>query len=565
MRRAHGWSSHAPHELQVFRFHFPMSAPRPIPMAGVATGLLALAWVLAAAAWGIPARTRAVHPLAMEAAGRNTPSTVAAAESMVSAGKPGPAAWLAAAAAEAGLAGTNTLSARVAAGMAIPGARAWGGPAPQGAPTFAPAGTNGAGANPAADLFMTAEARRAWRQRVEASRSPGARAIWEARAFAPRRFVAVDRPGGQPLEGTLLLMATLQEHDGFSDGLGAAMQSLVAKARPGQPAEVMEQVCLDLLVLSRRMDWTSMVELLRTMPDPVALREWTATVQQDPAALPILTAASVLSGRPEAMTGRLRERGSKGRGELLAALRGGQGSARWLAGTRLPVIDGAWGWPWLAPWTSMERMLAGWLRLGLLVLSAAMAGAGAAVAMDNSTEGRRARARRAVALTAVAATLLMLPAEPWGGTRQAARLQLGLATTTGTTGAKVNGKTVQGRALRMETSTLGTIAIFGALQAAVYVLCRRKIAEILAMDEPAAVRLRLMENEENLFDAGLYLGIAGTASALVLQVLQLVEANLLAAYSSNLMGLVTVALVKIVHVRQARRGLIIEARTPATA
>ncbi len=116
----------------------------------------------------------------------------------------------------------------------------------------------------------------------------------------------------------------------------------------------------------------------------------------------------------------------------------------------------------------------------------------------------------------------------------------------------------------MEPSTLGTIAIFGALQAAVYVACRRKISEIVTMDETAATRLRLLENEENLFDAGLYVGIAGTATALVLQVLHFVEANLLAAYSSNLMGIVTVALVKIVHVRQARRGLIMEAR-PVTA
>ena len=45
-----------------------------------------------------------------------------------------------------------------------------------------------------------------------------------------------------------------------------------------------------------------------------------------------------------------------------------------------------------------------------------------------------------------------------------------------------------------------------------------------------------------------------------MQVLQLVEANLLAAYSSNLMGIIGVAVVKIGHVRRARRQLILEAR-----
>ena len=58
-----------------------------------------------------------------------------------------------------------------------------------------------------------------------------------------------------------------------------------------------------------------------------------------------------------------------------------------------------------------------------------------------------------------------------------------------------------------------------------------------------------MENEENLFDGGLYVGIGGTATALVLQVLGVIEPNLLAAYSSNLFGITCVALVKIRHVR----------------
>lgn len=87
-----------------------------------------------------------------------------------------------------------------------------------------------------------------------------------------------------------------------------------------------------------------------------------------------------------------------------------------------------------------------------------------------------------------------------------------------------------------------------------------KIREIEMSTGPAQLRLRLMENEENLFDSGLYVGIAGTASALVLQVLQVIEANLLAAYASNLFGIVTVACVKIYHVRAAKRRLIVEAQ-----
>jgi hypothetical protein len=49
----------------------------------------------------------------------------------------------------------------------------------------------------------------------------------------------------------------------------------------------------------------------------------------------------------------------------------------------------------------------------------------------------------------------------------------------------------------------------------------------------------------------------GTAAALVLQVLGVIQPNLLAAYSSNLFGIVCVALVKIRHVRGMKRGLIL--------
>jgi len=53
----------------------------------------------------------------------------------------------------------------------------------------------------------------------------------------------------------------------------------------------------------------------------------------------------------------------------------------------------------------------------------------------------------------------------------------------------------------------------------------------------------------------------GTAAALVLQVMGVIDHNLLAAYASNLFGLVCVALVKIRHVRGFKRRLIMEAQS----
>jgi hypothetical protein len=119
-------------------------------------------------------------------------------------------------------------------------------------------------------------------------------------------------------------------------------------------------------------------------------------------------------------------------------------------------------------------------------------------------------------------------------------------------------QTQANRKVVMEWSTIASIAFFAALQITVYITCLRKIREIENLLEEPLLKLRLLENEENLFDAGLYVGIGGTATALVLQVLGLIEANLLAAYSSNLMGIIGVALVKIRHVRPYKRTLILE-------
>jgi hypothetical protein len=115
----------------------------------------------------------------------------------------------------------------------------------------------------------------------------------------------------------------------------------------------------------------------------------------------------------------------------------------------------------------------------------------------------------------------------------------------------------------MEATNLISIAVFAVLQIIVYLVCLRKIREISQRNVSPLVKLRLMENEENLFDLGLYVGIGGTAAAMVLITLGVAKANLIAAFSSNLFGITCVALVKILHVRPFKRQLILEGQIAA--
>ena len=104
------------------------------------------------------------------------------------------------------------------------------------------------------------------------------------------------------------------------------------------------------------------------------------------------------------------------------------------------------------------------------------------------------------------------------------------------------------------------ILIFAAIQVFVYLLCVAKINDIKNGNGDPRLKLRLLENEDNLFDMGLYIGIAGTA--LMLAIMVMIKNSGLTvsvAYASNIFGILCVAVVKIFHVRQAREGLLLEA------
>lgn len=109
----------------------------------------------------------------------------------------------------------------------------------------------------------------------------------------------------------------------------------------------------------------------------------------------------------------------------------------------------------------------------------------------------------------------------------------------------------------MEPTNIITLVIFLTIQIAVYRICVRRIRQIETGPGDSTLKLRLLENEDNLFDSGLYVGIGGTAIALVLQVLGVIQPSLLAAYSSNLFGITCVAVIKIFHVRACKQRLLL--------
>jgi hypothetical protein len=112
----------------------------------------------------------------------------------------------------------------------------------------------------------------------------------------------------------------------------------------------------------------------------------------------------------------------------------------------------------------------------------------------------------------------------------------------------------------MNQVTLMTMLLFFVLQALLYTASLLKLAEIRRQGVPARMKLRLLENEDHLFDAGLYLGFLGTIISLVLVSLGVFkQPSLMAAYSSTSFGILFVVLFKVINLRPARRVLLMEA------
>jgi hypothetical protein len=113
----------------------------------------------------------------------------------------------------------------------------------------------------------------------------------------------------------------------------------------------------------------------------------------------------------------------------------------------------------------------------------------------------------------------------------------------------------------MDPKSLLTLLLFFVLQALIYSACLVKLAEIRRQRVLPRIKLKLLENEDHLFDAGLYLGFAGTIVSLILVSLGVIKPSLMAAYSSTSFGIIFVSIFKIFHLRPERRRLLLQSET----
>lgn len=541
---------------------------------GFFAGLLALLL-----AWSVPVHLSSIAPALLERAAG--PDLASLAQSRLEQAQPGPAALLREGARAAGLpAQAEAATAALAAyARAEPALMPWGGEAPFLRPlALQPAGRLAALAGesvPVVRFFLTDQARAALREFLTGSRLA---AVRDTLALASLRhtgaFAPVNRPGGQTFEALILLTALLHQGEHLPPSLARiwhddTRSSLAA----GALSSTLETTLIDLLSLARRLDWRQLAALTTSVETPATWTELANLSRQGTDSFHLAAAAALAAGSTEKTLAYLRSH-PDALEDLTLALRSGRSAVQLLLDRAIPV--NRQGAPAPGPLVGLALLHPDWA----LALRFALAASGAWLllrALDRwwfraSPDPDRSSAPGALfhlraglpALLSTAAFVLVT--EPHL-TRPTAtppdRVMLAMP---------VLGQLTDPASLRsvtpsfaMDLHSLLAIGLFTALQIGMYLLCLGKIRQIDALAVSPLVKLRLMENEENLFDGGLYLGIGGTATALVLQVLGLVEPNLLAAYSSNLLGITCVALIKIRHVRPYKTTLILAAQDAIAA
>lgn len=531
---------------------------------GLGVGLLLLAWLL-------PVNVKSLNTALLREAGRDTPGVAAFGRELLDLDKPGPAALVLEAAKKVGdpkaaeLAAAYENYARNHRDM-MP----WGGWDVALEPVLsARNAASSADSQPVLNFMVTQQARDNLRRYLAVSRLPGVQTLLKtADLTSTQRFVPARQPGGQPLDAVILLSAYLWQTEHLSAGLQREVRGLAEAAIASGHMGELEDFYLDILTLGKRLNWIQLSELLRTTGNLGTVGQFAHLSRVAPEHLPVIYTAALLSKSADGVANYLIAFGQPGAEQLQLALSFGEGSVKQLIQRQVPVTK--------ATGPEFEFGAAFTLRhpeIALLAKYAAFLGGiflllravDRRLFLSIETTLRGGFPRMGSGLVAAILTFIFfVSSEPFllkaaPASDYQIRLVIPVIGATDAPAAATTSTTPT----TMETSTILSILTFAVLQIGMYFICLLKISDVAKQPVSAVTKLKLMDNEENLFDGGLYIGIAGTATALVLQVMHVIDANLLAAYSSNLFGIVCVALVKIRHVRPYKRQLIVEMQQPA--
>jgi hypothetical protein len=402
---------------------------------------------------------------------------------------------------------------------------------------------------------------------LRVSRRP---AVQELLRFRSATNTAIFPPSqsasGQALDAAISVCGLLLEEGRLSPGLSSAVLAAASAANRGAASQPVEQILLDMMSLGQRFNWGQLAEFLGRVNDAETLRLQANLVRQADARLPLLFSAVELSGRPAAVAKYLTTFSQTGLNDLGASLRFGAGGLNELlqrnqrvysSGARLQLVPGLC---WQAPGCALTLKWSLYLLAGFVFAAAFHFGRPAVSALERPLQVRGFHIAREFLFALGFLLVVLLLSEPFlAQESQKADFSFRLRLPMVVSAAPVQAVSANSSIMKQQSLSLLTLLLFFVLQGLLYTASLVKLAEIRRQRVPARLKLKLLDNEDHLFDAGLYLGFVGTIISLILVSLQVFKFSLMAAYSSTSFGIIFVVIFKIFNLRPMRRKLVLEA------
>ncbi|MBL9137751.1 MAG: hypothetical protein JNK85_17900 [Verrucomicrobiales bacterium] len=380
---------------------------------------------------------------------------------------------------------------------------------------------------------------------------------------------------GQPLDMALLVAAALAENGRLHPGLALAFERAATQAERGGDTMPLESGLLDLLAMMRRMDWEQMATVTERCEDLVALHGLVSASGMDGQEWANLFAAVTTSGSAREVAYYAERHGKEGMADLASTFALGDGAVRLLLERGWRVHD-----PTLrsqlmksVPWTRASELLLGFVARsprfgvalkyllwadGLLLLLIGISRGHQYLMIDGTRRESRPPNLGFQSAMAVAGTVFLCVAlEPFLSMKTLAP-EIQSASFQPVLRARLRIEAPPVANAAMNVNILGMLIAFFAIQFVIYLVGLSRLRSIRTQLVESATKLRLLDNEESMFDAPLYLGIAGSVLALVLRLTGFGDVSLMASYSSTLFGILFCFILKVMHVRPYRQQLILE-------
>ncbi len=529
--------------------------------------------------WGllVPAHIGAVDAEVLEQIGHRSPSLSAEGLSLVNLEKTGPARiLLKAAQATAGPEREKLAAAITTFEDAQPKLKVFGAPALYLERILEKVTVPGASTNQSfVELLVSTEARDRLIESLRFSHRPGVIELLKTRELTNTViFPPALSPSGQPLDAAIVTTAVLFQQDQFTTALRNSIQELVAEANRGNRVAELESIYLDLLALGKRLNWGQLVALVQRLPDIASLQNVASQIREKEADLPVIYSAVYFADSPAAVSKYLTYFPATGIKDLRFAMHAGSGAVRELLARQDPVYYPTWrekvtGYSFVqAAYQPMARLVGNQPGLGFLTkyglcFLGALLMARAVTYLSPSLLEEIISHRPILTGPQVAIALCLLFVVLFftesSVTRATPAVQFPLQIKIPVARAAPRATIPQKSKIMIDRISLVSLLTFFVMQATIYVICRMKLAELRRQSLSSKLKLRLLENEEQLFDAGLYFGFVGTVVSLILVSIGIIKPSLMAAYSSTSFGIVFVSILKIFHVRPYRRRLILDA------